>query len=85
MNYVEQYKRDRKTIKRLHEQIRALETEKRTLEGDRDLFREHFVSRFNWWAKLLTDGGRPSLPWLLQDDAMWLRRFKYWWFEANHK
>jgi len=64
--------------KRLRERIKRLEREKSEVEGDRDLFREHFARRFRWWIKLLGEQSGPDLKWLIEDDAKEMRNMKWW-------
>jgi hypothetical protein len=64
--------------KRLRERVKVLEADVEELKADRELFREHFRERFRWWIKLLGENSTPVLPWLIEDEAKWLRRFK--WF-----
>jgi hypothetical protein len=49
-----------------------------SLEAERQLFRDHFAKRFKWWFELLKNNQSPSLTWLAEDDAYWLRKFKIW-------
>lgn len=62
----------------LRARVKVLEAEVEELKADRELFREHFKNRFRWWIELLGKQSNPSLPWLIEDEAKWLRRFK--WF-----
>ena len=70
----------RKVERVLRERVKALEEQVNDLRRDRDLFREHFHNRFKWWIKLLGDSRTPSLPWLVEDDAKWLRKFQAWYW-----
>lgn len=63
---------------RLVARIAQLEKENMELVNDRALFREHFQQRFQWWTKLLKEGSNPNLAWVIESDAKWLQRFKYW-------
>lgn len=72
--------RMRATEKRLRERIKKLEAERDTLERDREKFRSHFIRRFKWWVKLLGESQQPSLPWLIEDDAKFLRDIEKWWW-----
>lgn len=85
MNYAEKYKRDQRTIRDLRRRILDLEQENREVRQDRDLFRTHFVENFNWFSKLCNERVGPNLVSFLQCEAMWLRRFKWWHFEAKYK
>jgi hypothetical protein len=72
--------RERRTIRDLKKKIESLESQIRKLENDRNLFREHFQKRYEWFWKLLEGNDAPNMKWLLQNDSMWLRRFEYWSF-----
>ena len=65
-------------VDRLNARIEALEKEVSELRDDRNLFREHFINRFQWWVKLQSEKSSPNLAWIIQNDAKWLQRFKYW-------
>lgn len=62
----------------LRARVTVLEAEVRELQEDREVFREHFKERFRWWIELLGKQEKPSLPWLIESEAKWLRRFQ--WF-----
>ncbi|TKB81929.1 MAG: hypothetical protein E8D44_13215 [Nitrospira sp.] len=71
--------------KRLRARLRAKEAELLTLRTDlddvrqdRNELREHFKQRFQWWIKLLGEKGQPNMAWLVEQDALWLRRFQWW-------
>ena len=64
----------------LRARIKELEVEVKALEDDRDLFRSHFVDRFKWWIKLLGEKSTPNMAWLVEADAVWLRKFKVWYW-----
>lgn len=66
--------------KRLRERVKELEKELEEIKQDRILFRDHFINRFKWWIKLIGEQTGPSLPWLIEDDAKWLRKFKWWYW-----
>ena len=70
----------RKVERVLRERIKALETKVQELEQDRELFRSHFVDRFKWWIKLLGEKSTPNMAWLVEADAIWLRKFKAWYW-----
>jgi len=65
-------------VDRLNARIEALEKEVSELRDDRNLFREHFINRFQWWVKLQSEKSSPNLAWIIENDAKWLQRFKYW-------
>lgn len=59
--------------KRLRERIKNLEQENDKLQKDRNKFRSHFERRFKWWIELLGKQSSPNLPWLIEDDAKFLK------------
>lgn len=63
---------------RLRERIKYLEEQNKELENDRALFRDHFARRFRWWIELLGKNEKPSLPWLIEQDAKEMRNMKWW-------
>ena len=65
--------------KRLRERIKGLEAEVESIKRDREEYREHFKRRFKWWIELHGKQEKPSLTWLIEDEAKWLRRFE-WFF-----
>lgn len=64
--------------RRLRERIAQLETELKEVQQDREIFREHFATRFRWWIKLVGEQTKPNLAWLIEDDAKYLRRMQWW-------
>jgi len=84
--YVKKTEEEKRLARRLRlqwEQIQKLNQQIDELKNDRDLFRNHFVSRFQWWFRLMKANQTPSLTWLAENDAMWLRQFKWWPFDEN--
>ena len=66
--------------KRLRERLKALEQELNENKHDLARFQDHFKKRFRWWVKLVGDKSAPSLAWLIEDDAKFLRSVKeFWW------
>lgn len=66
--------------KRLRERVKELEAERDALKKDREEFRAHFIQRFKWWIELLGSQSKPNLAWLVENDAIWLRRFERWYW-----
>lgn len=64
--------------KRLRERIQALESQLEEIKQDREMFRDHFATRFRWWIKLLGEQSKPNLAWVIEDDAKYLRRMQWW-------
>jgi hypothetical protein len=81
----EDVKKLRKKVAILRKTITSLENRLAEVQEDRRLLREHFTIRYNWWSRLLTERNEPSIPWLLHDDGLWLRRFKWWFISGEEK
>ncbi len=64
--------------RRLRERVKALEKDLEEVRLDRDLYREHFHTRFRWWIELIGQQKTPSLSWLIESDAKWLQKFRWW-------
>lgn len=62
----------------LRERLKELECERDEMESDRVILRNHFSRRFRWWIELQGKGERPSLAWLIEDDAKTLANLKWW-------
>lgn len=72
--------RERRRINELKEEIAELKKQKETIERDRNLYRDAFITKLKWFLKLLGEKSSPCLKWTIEDMSKTLNKAQhYYW------